>query len=1068
MSVKQNENIVDLKALATQIAVTCGPCQVLVLGSEPGRLLRALSLAGLEACGHALSASDRGSPGSLSFADESFDAVVLFDGLESCSDESLLLILAEIKRVTRRSLILSIDIGKVEDDSLRTRRGWEIGCFDAGFRKHPLYYRINDYASLERDGERVFIPLEKVPADAWSRYPMDSLREERDLHMDMLRESGSRSDAHVGRYHFAAGFIRPGDVVLDAACGLGYGTYVVRSETRARSFIGIDASEYGIDYAQLNFGGENTSFRRGMLPDCLAGIPDDSIDHVLCFETLEHVQDPVRLLAEFQRVLTPGGRLTCSVPHDWSDETGLDPNPFHFHVYDKKRFVAELSQYFDLERLVGQTADRIKKPGGGCIWLKRPRSLTDIPVDQDEIEAEWLLAVAAKSPLDGRRVPYREHVFSADEQREAGNALAFMRDYSNPWLIRSMVSIGLRTENTSLRSRWAEAVWNDAETGAADRGAALCVLAYCALANSDKALGNELLERIDGYLAHVVDESNPNVLRWRVSLMYVGGLLALSRGVRDTAQRYFGGVIKAPVADYSATLLTKPAEAAYLLGLLLAGQGRGGEAERIWWDAFQRISTSLGERLIRGYEARPAVFEIRELAVTLALCGRLVAAAAHAGDLAQRPGIFYDECHADSVFGLESFAAVEHLLADLRRDFLEQQTGLDQLERGKGWLEQQWNALQQEIRLRDDELSHLSGAKDWLEAQTASLQAELLRQRNTSAEAFDAVKMLEEGKAWLETQWRTSEGEREHLRQAVATLEAGKAWLEGQWRALEDVLERKSTALEQVQESKLWVEAQWKAAQQALAHKTAELETVLKGKRWLEAQWEAGQQALVRQTAELETVLEGKRWLEAQWEAGQQALARQTAELESLLEGKAWLEGQWEAAKRELASVKTNKDLLETQWCTSQEALARQAAELECVFEGKRWLESQWEAAKSELVSLTANKDWLEYQWMTLQEQLRAKDVELEALSAGKEWLESQWKSQGMELDVRQQHLEVQRSEIGRLEAALAGAGSRLAALGTDNARLAADLEIARDKAAQLKQSRFFKLARKLGFFEFF
>ena len=81
MSVEQKKNMVDLKALVTQIAVTCGPCQVLVLGSAPGRLLRALSPAGLDACGHALSVFDRGSPGSLPFADESFDVASKIDAL---------------------------------------------------------------------------------------------------------------------------------------------------------------------------------------------------------------------------------------------------------------------------------------------------------------------------------------------------------------------------------------------------------------------------------------------------------------------------------------------------------------------------------------------------------------------------------------------------------------------------------------------------------------------------------------------------------------------------------------------------------------------------------------------------------------------------------------------------------------------------------------------------------------------------------------------------------------------------------------------------------------------------
>ncbi|MBS0466863.1 MAG: methyltransferase domain-containing protein [Proteobacteria bacterium] len=760
----ENIQVVDAKALAVQIQVTSGVCRALVVGKNTETVRRELWQSGFDVASYDLAIFECDSAFSFPFSDESFDTVVVFGGIEFSTGIKLSVVLAEIKRVTRRSLILFADPTKLHGGSFSNRRDWELHCFEAGFRKHPLYYRTNDYASLESNSDRIFIPLEKVPMHAWERYPMASLRKERDLHMDMLRESGSRSDAHVGRYHFAAGFIRPGDAVLDAACGLGYGTYVVRSETQARSFIGIDASEYGIDYARLNFGGEATSFLQGMLPDCLVNIPDNSVDHILCFETLEHVEDPIRLLAEFQRVLTPGGRLTCSVPHDWSDETGEDPNPFHFHVYDKKRFVGELAEYFDLEHLMAQTADRVKQPGGGCNWLKRPRSLTNIAVNQEDIEAEWLLAVAAKSPLNGSRVPYSEQVFSSDEMHEAGNALAFARDYSNPWLIRAMISIGLRTENEKLRKHWAEAVWTDPVAGVVDRGAALCVLAYIALAGNDETSEGELRGRIYSFLAKVTDDSYPTVLRWRVSLMYVGGLLELSRGRREAARRFFADVIAAPVAMYSATLHTKSAEAAYLLGLLLAAEGRNAEAQRTWWDAFQQISTGLGKRLTQGYHFRPAVFEIRELAAALALCGRLVAAAAHGAGQDQRSGVFYDQCHADSAY----------TLSELRKNFFNQQVGLEELQRGKNW---------------------------------------------------------------LETQWRGSNVELDRLRQTLAVQEAGKGWLEKVWKAGQEALSHKTVELETVLEGKDWLEHQWTALLEQIRVKDKELKALQVGKDWLESQW---------------------------------------------------------------------------------------------------------------------------------------------------------------------------------------------------------------------------------------
>lgn len=43
---------------------------------------------------------------------------------------------------------------------------------------------------------------------------------------------------------------------------------------------------------------------------------DESLDHVLCIEVLEHVPDPLAFLADLKRVLRQGGSLILTVP--WS------------------------------------------------------------------------------------------------------------------------------------------------------------------------------------------------------------------------------------------------------------------------------------------------------------------------------------------------------------------------------------------------------------------------------------------------------------------------------------------------------------------------------------------------------------------------------------------------------------------------------------------------------------------------------------------------------------------------------------------------------------------------------
>lgn len=657
----------DLEQVADQIVMSCGVGRTLDIGSGEGVLVTALLRRGVDA--HGLDVSEvvvsrcnqripnrftQGSVLALPFKDDSFQTVVSTDCMEHLAPEDVPIALKEIHRVAGRYVFLKLATTLDRDGhwhlTVEGRAWWEMKCFEAGFRKHPVYYRINPYESLNQDGWQIIVPLEKVPVIAFLQYPLAALKEERDLHMDMLREHGSRSDAHVSRYHFACKYVRPGDTVIDAACGLGYGAHIIRNLTKCSTVTGIDGSAYGVAYANANFSSDGTTrFVQGYLPECLRAIPDNSVDCVISFETLEHVENPAALLAEFHRILTPGGRLISSVPHDWSDETGQDPNPFHLHVYTRPKFISELTQSFEIEHLLGQTADRIKKPGT-CEWESRPRSFRDFdPQDATaHVEAEWLIAVACKSPLNGEGVPYIENVFTQEEQAASGNALAFARDYQNPWLIRSLVSIGLRTENHALRERWASDILRVAPATSADYGAALCILAYGELTGSTVAQQKELLKLIDRYV-NSEPIANPNVLRWKVSLSYVQGLIALTQGRRDHAKQCFSRVIAYPVVLYSPTLLTKSAEAAYLLGLLYASDGELIEAESVWSASLASIRKDIGQYLQSPHLGVMPGFELREITTVFSTLGRLVAAIGHAQKIVFQPAVFFDQVNDDLV-----------------------------------------------------------------------------------------------------------------------------------------------------------------------------------------------------------------------------------------------------------------------------------------------------------------------------------------------------------------------------------------------------------------------------------
>lgn len=276
-----------------------------------------------------------------------------------------------------------------------SRAFWEAAVIKAEWRKHPLNERVAPYGELDRVTGLLMTSFERVPEQALAVYPLKALEEERDLHTDMTREPGRRSDAHMTRYAQAAQFIRAGDRVIDVACGLGYGSYQLAHNSAAAFFTGLDASDYAVDYANINFASVSPTPMNFIVGDAqnLSGMADGSADFAVSVETLEHLPEPDRLLAELHRVLSPQGRVYASVPNDWSDETGEDPNPFHFHVYDWPRLLAQFQRNgFVIEKAWLQDA------GGGQKRHLTARSMLEIdPAVGPGCDGEWLLVLARKA-----------------------------------------------------------------------------------------------------------------------------------------------------------------------------------------------------------------------------------------------------------------------------------------------------------------------------------------------------------------------------------------------------------------------------------------------------------------------------------------------------------------------------------------------------------------------------------------------------------------------------------------------------------------------------------------------
>lgn len=120
------------------------------------------------------------------------------------------------------------------------------------------------------------------------------------------------------RYRLAQAFLQQrGGTLLDFGCGTGAQTLLFAADFDR--IVGVDVEESSI-----------TTFRRridelGLTEKiqalCYDGrtlpLADASVDFVVSFEVLEHVEDERRALSELRRVLKPGGRLAMSVPNRW-------------------------------------------------------------------------------------------------------------------------------------------------------------------------------------------------------------------------------------------------------------------------------------------------------------------------------------------------------------------------------------------------------------------------------------------------------------------------------------------------------------------------------------------------------------------------------------------------------------------------------------------------------------------------------------------------------------------------------------------------------------------------------
>lgn len=191
-------------------------------------------------------------------------------------------------------------------------------------------------------------------------------------------------------------------VLLDAGCGQGKSFQYLRQTFAPQRLIGVDADPHSLDLS-----GEEAT-RQGMDveligSDCATlAVPDASVDLLFCHQTFHHLVEQDKALAEFYRVLKPGGYLLFAESTEAYIDTWVIRWLFRHPMHVQK----SAAQYLDMLRRQGFEFgphnvsypylwwSRAKDFGLLERWgLRRPK-----PFGQRE---ETLVNVVARKPLEG-------------------------------------------------------------------------------------------------------------------------------------------------------------------------------------------------------------------------------------------------------------------------------------------------------------------------------------------------------------------------------------------------------------------------------------------------------------------------------------------------------------------------------------------------------------------------------------------------------------------------------------------------------------------------------------------
>lgn len=190
---------------------------------------------------------------------------------------------------------------------------------------------------------------------------------------------GWRDEALVGSWRHFSDDELTGKDVLDFGCGAGPLAFLLASKGLAKSITGVDLYARDLERARRTLARypEYADVLRFIQGDAeRIPVADESADLITAFDCLEHVMEPAPILAEWERVLRPGGRVLI----EWFPFKGpwgphmeaLIPVPWAHVVFGERAMFGAAAAIYDDPDFVPRhwdlDADGAKKPNKWKQW----------------------------------------------------------------------------------------------------------------------------------------------------------------------------------------------------------------------------------------------------------------------------------------------------------------------------------------------------------------------------------------------------------------------------------------------------------------------------------------------------------------------------------------------------------------------------------------------------------------------------------------------------------------------------------------------------------------------------